>query len=116
MWLRVRGWLKCREITEAELKDRKILSEEGFISLFAVVDASTGKVVGGPQILARGFAEEDSVFDDIRPQVVAALEESAASGNADTHQLQQVMRRTVGRWVATKLRRKPMIIPVVVEA
>ncbi|ACV08689.1 ribonuclease J [Jonesia denitrificans] len=104
------------EITEAELKDRKILSEEGFISLFAVVDASTGKVVGGPQILARGFAEEDSVFDDIRPQVVAALEESAASGNADTHQLQQVMRRTVGRWVATKLRRKPMIIPVVVEA
>lgn len=43
------------EITEAELKDRKILSEEGFISLFAVVDASTGKVVGGPQILARGL-------------------------------------------------------------
>ncbi|WP_029068807.1 ribonuclease J [Jonesia quinghaiensis] len=104
------------EITEAELKDRTILSEEGFVSLFAVVDSSTGKVVGGPQILARGFAEDASVFDDIRPQLVAAIEQSAATGNADVHQLQQVMRRTVGRWIATKLRRKPMIIPVVVEA
>ncbi len=103
-------------ITEAELKDRRILSEEGFVSLFAVIDSATGKVIAGPQILARGFAEGDDVFDDIRPQIVAALEESASNGNTDTYQLQQIMRRTVGRWISSRLRRKPMILPVVVLA
>lgn len=103
-------------ITDAELKDRRILGEEGFISIFAVVDSATGKVVAGPQIHARGFAEDESVFADIQPDVARALEEAAMSGTADTHQLQQVMRRVVGRWVSNRLRRRPMIIPVVVEA
>ncbi|GAA4849067.1 ribonuclease J [Luteimicrobium xylanilyticum] len=104
------------EITEAELKDRRILGEEGFVSVFAVVDSGTGKVIAGPQILARGLAEDDKVFDGILPQVSKALEESIASGANDTYQLQQVMRRVVGRWAGTKLRRRPMIVPVVVEA
>ncbi|WP_313277611.1 ribonuclease J [Timonella senegalensis] len=103
-------------VTEAELKDRRILSEEGFVSLFAVVDSSTGKVIAGPQIMARGFAEDDVVFESIKPSVTAALEEAAMNGNVDAHQLQQVMRRTVGRWLSSRLRRKPMILPVVVIA
>jgi len=104
------------EITEAELKDRRILGEEGFISIFAVVSSADGKVLAGPQITARGFAEQDAVFDDILPELTAALEEATRSGATDTHQLQQVMRRVVGRWVSNRLRRRPMIIPVVVEA
>ena len=103
-------------ITDAELKDRRILGEEGFISIFAVVDSATGKVVAGPQINARGFAEDDAVFDSIQPELVRALEEAALAGGCDTHQLQQVMRRVVGRWVSGRLRRRPMIIPGVVEA
>ena len=71
---------------------------------------------GGPEIHARGFAEDDSVFDDIRPELVAAVEKAAEGGNADTYQLQQTIRRTIGRWVGGRLRRRPMIIPVVVES
>ena len=56
------------------------------------------------------------MFDDILPELTAALEESARNGNSDAHVLQQVMRRVVGRWVSNRLRRRPMIIPVVVEA
>jgi len=104
------------ELTEAELKDRRILGEEGFISIFAVVDSATGKVIAEPQIQARGLAEGDGVFEDILPRVTAALEEAAAHGSADTHQLQQVIRRVVGKWASGRLRRRPMIIPVVVEA
>ncbi|MFF3064307.1 ribonuclease J [Oerskovia sp. NPDC057915] len=104
------------ELTDAELKDRQILGEEGFISLFAVVDSATGKVIAGPHILARGFAEDDAVFEDVRPQVVQALEDAISGGATDVHQLQQVMRRVVGRWVSNRLRRRPMIVPVVVEA
>ena len=55
------------EITEVELKDRRILGDEGFISIFAVVSSADGKVLAGPQIHARGFAEQDAVFDDILP-------------------------------------------------
>ncbi|WP_062072805.1 ribonuclease J [Demequina sediminicola] len=104
------------EITDAELKDRRILSEEGFVSVFAVIDSSNGTVVSGPEVHARGLAEDDTVFDAILPKIKAALEESAASGKADNHQLQQVMRRVLGRYVGTKLRRRPMIIPIVIES
>ena len=56
------------------------------------------------------------MFDAILPEITAALEDAAKGGGVDTHQLQQVMRRVLGRWIGTKLRRRPMIIPVVVEA
>ncbi|WP_127130764.1 ribonuclease J [Georgenia sp. SYP-B2076] len=104
------------EITDAELKDRRILGEEGFIAIFAVVDTTTGKVLTGPHIQARGMAEDDSVFDAILPDVTEALTEVVGRGNADLHQMQQAMRRVVGRWTAKRLRRSPMIIPTVVEA
>jgi len=104
------------EITDSELKDRRILSEEGFVSVFAVIDSSNGRVVSGPEVHARGIAEDDSVFDAILPEIKKALEEAARAGNADSHQLQQVARRILGRYVGTKLRRRPMVIPVVVEA
>ncbi|MFS0703521.1 ribonuclease J [Cellulomonas sp. 179-A 9B4 NHS] len=104
------------ELTDAELKDRRILGDEGFVSIFAVVSSQDGKVLAGPQVHARGVAEQDDVFDEILPQVTAALEDAVRSGATDTHQLQQVIRRVVGRWVSGKLRRRPMIIPVVVEA
>jgi ribonuclease J len=103
-------------IAEASLKDRRILGEEGFISVVVVVDSVTGKVTGGPEIHARGFAEDDSVFADVRQQVADALEQAAAGGVADIYQLQQTIRRAVGRWVSEGYRRRPMIIPVVVES
>jgi ribonuclease J len=102
--------------TEELLKDRRILRDEGFISVMVVVDASTGKVVAGPEITARGFAEDEEIFTQVRPKIIAALDEATRKGTTDTHQLQQVVRRAVGGWVGGKIRRRPMIIPVVIEA
>ncbi|WP_288782967.1 ribonuclease J [Microbacterium lacticum] len=104
------------EITDADLKDRRILSEEGFISVIVVVDSATGRIITGPEVHARGFAEDDSVFDDVKPKIAAALTEAAQSGVRDTHALSQVVRRTIGRWVNQRLRRRPMIVPLVIEA
>jgi ribonuclease J len=105
------------EVTEADLKDRQTLGDEGFISIITVIHRATGKVVSGPEIHARGVAEDDSVFDEIIPKINAALEEAVLNHtDHTTHQLQQVIRRVVGTWVNRKLRRKPMIIPVVLEA
>lgn len=104
------------KITEDDLRDRRILAAEGFITIFAVVDPDTGKVIEGPEIRARAYAEDDHVFDDIKPAIERALAEAANDGVRDTYQLQQVIRRTIGTWVAKAHRRKPMIIPVVVHS
>ena len=103
------------KITEDDLQDRRILAAEGFISIFAVIDPQTGKVKVGPEIRARAFAEEDHVFDDVKPQIERALADAAAEGIRDTYAMQQVIRRTIGTWVAKAHRRRPMIIPVVIH-
>lgn len=104
------------EITEADLKDRRILASEGFISVIVVVDAGTGRVISGPEIHAKGVAEGDHVFDEVKPKILAALAEASGNGVRDQYELQQIIRRSIGRWVGTKLRRRAMIVPVVVEA
>jgi ribonuclease J len=104
------------DITEASLKDRRILGEEGFISVFVAVDLTSGKVVAGPEIHARGFAEDEEIFSDVLPQVTRALEDALRPGGTDAYALEQVVRRQVGRWVSSTHRRRPMIVPVVVEA
>jgi ribonuclease J len=103
------------DVTDASLKDRRILRDEGFISVVVVVDSVTGKISGGPEIHARGFAEDDAVFEGVRPLIEEALAKAASDGIGDTHQLQQLVRRVVGRWVSDTYRRRPMIIPLVVE-
>ena len=101
---------------EALLKDRRILRDEGFITCIVVLDAATGKIASGPEITARGFVEDEDVFLQVIPKVERAIEEAVANGVRDDHQLQQVIRRAVGSWVGGKIRRRPMIIPVVLQA
>ncbi|MGI9084087.1 MAG: ribonuclease J [Aeromicrobium sp.] len=104
------------DLSETELKDRRILGDEGFISIVVVIDSTTGKIVSGPEIHARGLAEEDSVFNEVQPRLVAALEEALSEGAHDSRQLEQVMRRTLGSFVGRTLKRRPMIVPIVLEA
>jgi ribonuclease J len=103
------------EITEDSLKDRRILGEEGFISVIVVIDSQTGKIVAGPDIHARGFAEDLGLFDEVKGRIEQALAGAVKSGTNGTHQLSQVVRRTVGSWVGGEHRRRPMIVPVVIE-
>ncbi|MTA58825.1 MAG: RNase J family beta-CASP ribonuclease [Actinobacteria bacterium] len=102
-------------ITDDDLHDRRVLAEEGFISIFVVIDKETGRVINGPEIRARAFAEDDHVFDAVQPLIERALSEAAGEGVRDTYALQQVIRRTIGTWVNKAHRRRPMIIPVVIE-
>ncbi|RGE23700.1 ribonuclease J [Leucobacter sp. wl10] len=101
-------------VTDDDLRDRRTLAEEGFISVITVVEPTTAHIVSGPDVHAKGVAEDDHVFDKIKPQIADALEAAMKDGVTDHHQLQQITRRTIGRWVGTKLRRKAMIVPVVV--
>ena len=103
------------DITETSLKDRRILGEEGFISVIVVIDSQSGKIVAGPDIHARGFNEDMALFDDVKLKIEKALAAAVIDGINGTHQLSQIVRKTVGGWVGGEHRRKPMIIPVVIE-
>ena len=103
------------DITESSLKDRRILGEEGFISCVVVIDSQSGKIVAGPDIHARGFNEDAAMFDEVKTRIEKALAIAVADGNNGTHQLSQIVRKTIGGWVGGEHRRKPMIVPVVIE-
>ncbi|MGH3218815.1 MAG: ribonuclease J [Streptosporangiaceae bacterium] len=103
-------------VTESQLKDRRILGEEGFVSVVIVVDASSGKLVAEPEMHARGSGIDDAAFRDVLPKIEEALVLAAAEGITDTHQISQLTRRIVGKWVSDNYRRRPMIIPVVIQA
>jgi ribonuclease J len=107
--------LAVGDIGEQELKDRLILGSDGFVSVFIVVDSVTGKVAAGPEVLARGFSEDPAAFEPVIPLIEASLEQSAKDGVTERHELQQRVRRVVGKWVSDTYRRRPMIIPVVTE-
>ncbi|NEG96772.1 RNase J family beta-CASP ribonuclease [Bifidobacterium sp. SMB2] len=103
------------ELTDEELEKRRILGTEGFVSSFVVVDTETREVVSGPKIYLNAVAEDESEFEHVRSQIVQNLEDAMMQGTKNTHQLQQIMRRTLGSWVARKLHRRPMIVPVVAD-
>ncbi|MCW2634112.1 MAG: ribonuclease [Blastococcus sp.] len=102
--------------TEASLKDRRMLAEEGVITVVAIVDADTGRLVEPPDFLARGFVHDDATFKTVVPLIEQALARAADEGVGTAVQLEQLISRAVGNWAHKTYRRSPMIIPVVVDA
>jgi len=107
--------LSVGDIGDVSLKDRRILGEEGFVSILVAVDLQAGKIVVGPEITARGFSDDQAALDPIQIELATALEKALVDGVNDTDALTSLIRRTVGRWVDMTYRRRPMLIPTVVE-
>jgi ribonuclease J len=107
--------LAIGDVSESLLTERRILGDGGFIAVTVVVDSVTGKVVGGPTVSQKGFSEDPTAFEPVVPLITEALDRAAADNITDPHQLQQLVRRVVGRWVNEAYRRRPMIVPSVLE-
>ncbi|QSB04310.1 ribonuclease J [Natronoglycomyces albus] len=107
--------LAVGDVGEPVLSERRILGDGGFISATVVIDSENGKVVGGPTVSGKGFSEDPKIFNDVLPLIEGAMERAAGEGVTDPHELQQILRRTVGRWVNENYRRRPMIVPHVLE-
>lgn len=102
------------DLSESSMTDRRILGEEGFISVVVAVDMRANTIVAGPDVSARGFLEDQRVFDEVTRQIRDDVAGALRDGVDDVHRLQQVVRRTMGRWVSRTYRRRPMIVPVVI--
>ncbi len=79
------------------------------------VDAATGRSVGTPEVSGRGFSDDPAALEEAAKLVEAEMTRLAGEGVKDTHRIAQAVRRVVGRWVADKYRRRPMIVPTVLE-
>jgi ribonuclease J len=107
------------DVGHGVLRDRRVLADEGFVVVVATVDAQSGECVAPPEIITRGWVhapEAEALLDEARDQVVAALAEAATEGTVDVEALKRRVRQAVGRLVSERTRRRPMIVPVVVEA
>ncbi|MCD0484158.1 ribonuclease J [Streptacidiphilus sp. ASG 303] len=102
--------------TEGSLKDRRTLAEEGVVTVVAIVDADTGELAEPPDFLARGFVHDGTTFEPVIPVIEKALAKAAQEGIGEVHQLEQLITRAVGAWAWRTHRRKPMIIPVIIDA
>jgi ribonuclease J len=107
--------LNVGDVGEESLQARRILGDEGFVALTVVIEPSTRTIVRPVHLSTRGFSDDPAAFDEVLALVEDKLKEALADGEVDAHRLSQVIRRTVGKWVSDTYRRRPMIIPTVLE-
>ncbi|MBV9662007.1 MAG: ribonuclease J [Acidimicrobiales bacterium] len=106
------------DVGQGVLRDRRVLSEEGVVVLVVTVDAKSGEVLTGPEIITRGWVyapEAEELIGEARQVVLAAMEEYANSGVVDFETLRRRARSALGKFVSERTRRRPMIVPVVME-
>jgi len=107
------------DVGHGVLRDRRALSEEGVIVVVVAVDGQAGEILTGPEIITRGWVhapEAEGLLEDARAAVKASLEEAVEEGATDHDTLRRHVRSAMGRIVGERTRRRPMIVPVVMEA
>jgi ribonuclease J len=107
------------DVGQGVLRDRKVLAEEGVVVVVVTVDIETGKVLVGPEIITRGWVyapEAEDLLDEACDAVSDAVETTLAAGVRDVDALEREVRRAAGRFVNERTKRRPMIVPVVMEA
>jgi len=107
------------DVGHGVLRDRRVLAEEGVVVVVVTVDVATGAILLGPEVITRGWVyapEAEPLLAECAEEVRQAVKEAVASGTADIESLQKVVRRAAGRFVNESTRRRPMIVPVVMEA
>jgi ribonuclease J len=107
------------DVGQGVLRDRQKLAEEGVVVVVVTVDVQTGKVLVGPEIITRGWVyapEAEDLLDEACDTVADAVEASLAKGVRDVEALERDVRRAAGKFVSERTKRRPMIVPVVMEA
>ncbi|HET6351583.1 MAG TPA: ribonuclease J [Coriobacteriia bacterium] len=105
------------DIGQVVIRDRQHMAEDGLISIVAVVDGSTGVQVGEAEIVTRGIAfdETDGLAEELRARVAKTLAKTGREGATDQSVIRRAVRESVSQLLWERIRRRPMIIPVVME-
>jgi ribonuclease J len=106
------------DVGQAVLRDRRKLAGDGIVVVVVVVDARTGELVAGPDVINRGFVFDETaedIIEEARERTVLALKESAADQVTDQSVLANSIRRALGKYFFEITQRKPVIVPVIME-
>jgi ribonuclease J len=106
------------DVGSVVLRDRKHLSQDGLIVVVATVDLQDMTVLSGPDIISRGFVyvrESEEMMEEARARAGRALEEALADGTTDWMQLKNAVREALSKYFFNKTKRKPMILPVIMN-
>jgi ribonuclease J len=107
------------DVGHGVLRDRRVLAEEGVVVVIVAVDTESGSVLTEPEVITRGWVyapEAEDLLDEATERVALAVEDAFRSGIRDVEGLEREVRRAAGRFVNERTRRRPMIVPVVMEA
>jgi len=106
------------DIGHGVLKDRRVLAEEGVVVVIVTVDTQAGEIVTGPEIVTRGWVyapEAEDLIEDAKDVVRVSLHDAIREGAVDLDTLRRHARRSLGRFIDERTRRRPIVIPVVME-
>jgi len=107
------------DVGEVVLRDRQNLARDGMFVIVAVVDRTSGKVKGSPDIISRGFVylrESKELLKETRKKVIDIVDRAASSGGAvNWIYIKDEIRNKIGQFLFSKTQRRPMILPVVIE-
>ena len=105
------------DVEEIVLRDRRTLAAEGMVVIIATVDKQKSRLVKNPDVITRGFIyikENQTIINDVRDKV-RALFLRIPTGEADTDYIKSLIRDQIGQFIFTKTKRRPMILPVMIE-
>jgi ribonuclease J len=106
------------DVSHGVLRDRRMLSEEGVVVVIVTVAAATGEIVTGPEIVTRGWVfapEADDLIEDAKAVVRASIADAAVEGATDFETIRRHCRKSLARFIDERTRRRPAVIPVVME-
>ncbi|MEY4371736.1 MAG: hypothetical protein RL219_505, partial [Actinomycetota bacterium] len=107
------------DVGQGVLRDRRVLAEEGVVVVVVTVDVQRGEILTGPEIITRGWVyapEAEDLLDEACDRVAEAVTSALAGGMRDIDNLERELRRATGKFVSERTKRRPMIVPVVMEA
>jgi ribonuclease J len=100
------------------LKDRKQLSQDGILIVVLTIDHATGEVVAGPDIVSRGFVyvrESEQLLEEAKTRVKSALDKCSGKGISEWSSIKAQVRDALGKFLYEKTRRRPMVLPIIME-
>ena len=107
--------LRVGDVQDVALRDRRRLADDGVLIVVTTVGSSDGGEIAPPELIARGFVEDDALLDELRGEADRVVRALAAEHTTEIKLLQEHIHDAVGQIVYDRTRRRPMILPVVIE-
>ena len=107
------------DVSSGVLADRQVLAQEGLVSVIVCVDAARRRLVAGPEIATRGWVQPEDSADllaDLAERVAETVRNALAEGTTERAAIAKLIRRAAGGFVSERTRRRPMIVPVVLDS